>query len=72
MVTSRGASSSTARTTTSKSLAKPKARPQEVFLPAMEQEDIPWDPEAFPPDSDDGQDGYHGWGVDAMSLQDFS
>jgi hypothetical protein len=66
--TNRGTSSSTSRTTTSKSRAKPKARPQEVFLPAMEEI---WNPEAYPPDSDGGEDGYHGWD-EAMEIQDYA
>ena len=64
--------------TTSKAKAKPKARPAEathteLHLPEMDFNIEPsWmDPEAYPPSSDDGRDGFGNWDME-MDLQDLT
>jgi hypothetical protein len=64
--------------TSSKAKAKPRARATDhqpvealqVYLPEMESE-IPYDSDAYPPSSDGGLDGFHGWDVN-MTPEDFA
>ena len=73
--TSTGRTSRASRTTTSKARAKPKAKAVPVaYMPALDPaEDWPetWDPEAFPPESDGGEDGFQPFDI-AMDIQDFT
>ena len=54
--------------TTSKAKARPPT--QMVYMPGNDPE-FEIDPSAFPPDSDNGEDGYMGWDVQ-MDLRDLA
>ena len=58
----KGKGKTSSRATTSKAMARPPAQTQMVHLPEF-------DPEAYPVDSGNGEDGYHGWGV-PMDVRD--